>query len=455
MSIGFDFGTANCSVAQVVSDAEANTKVRTIPLNGQSNYIRSTLCAPNRESVSEYLFRHLDIRPIGEVAETLLTNSVNRNRRERIDVKPNDILFGEQATAWYLEDPVDTYYVKSPKSFLGLLGLDQIRFAIFEDIICAMMANVKSKTEAYLGDNVSEVVIGRPVNFYSRGGDKSNQQAIGILNRAASRAGYKHIEFQYEPVAAGFDYESSLTSNKNVLVVDIGGGTSDCSLIQMGPSWVGKTQRNETFLGHSGIFTGGNDLDIHLANAKIMHELGKGSDSKSGLPLPNMPFWDAIAINDVVAQKRFYAQSNLSELRLMQRDAMQPEKLERLIQVHENTLGYGIVAEAERVKISLSTQRDCEAKIQLPNDQLRVRVSAQQMEEAVDVPVAKISSLIEETIAQAAIKPDVIYMTGGSARSPVVRKAVSRVVANTPIQDGDYFGSVTAGLARWAELSFR
>lgn len=450
MAIGFDFGTASCSVAQLVGD-----QIQAIPLNAGEHYIRSTLCAPNREAVSEYLYRHLNIRPIGEVGETLMRNSINFNRREVIDVKVDDICFGEQATSMYLQDPIDTYYVKSPKSFLGLLGLGELRFAIFEDIICAMMANVKHRTESALGHDIDEVVIGRPINFYNRGGEESNLQALGILNRAASRAGFKHVEFQFEPVAAGLEYESAMTSNKNVLVVDIGGGTSDCSLIQMGPKWVGQRNRSETLLGHSGIFTGGNDLDIHLANVKIMTEFGKDSDSKSKLPIPNMPFWDAIAINDVVAQKRFYAHSNYNELKLIQRNALYPDKIERLIKVHENTLGYSIVAEAEKAKIALSKSDKSSACIDLPGEQLVVPISSTEIEEAVIAPVSKITKLINETITQAAIKPDVVYMTGGSSRSPIIRHAVESVVGSTPIENGDYFGSVTSGLARWADLCFR
>ncbi len=100
-----------------------------------------------------------------------------------------------------------------------------------------MMSNVKRHAETHLGQSITQTVIGRPVNFLGRGGDASNRQAEGILSRAATRAGFKDVEFQFEPVAAGLEYESSLTEDKNVLVVDIGGGTTDCSFIQMGPSW--------------------------------------------------------------------------------------------------------------------------------------------------------------------------------------------------------------------------
>ena len=134
MTLGFDYGTANCSVARII-----NGDVQPVPLMGPSRYIPSTLSAPNRESVTEFLFRYRNIRPMGEVGETLLRNAINTNRSEGIKLLPDDVHFGQQATALYLEDPSDCYYVKSPKSFLGLLGLRDVQLAIFEDLVCAMM----------------------------------------------------------------------------------------------------------------------------------------------------------------------------------------------------------------------------------------------------------------------------------------------------------------------------
>ncbi len=450
MAIGFDFGTATCSVAHIV-----NNEVHGIPLNDDELFIASTLCATNREAVSEYLYRHLNILPVGPVSEGLLRSSINTNKYEGIDVLADDVRFGKQATDLYLEDPIEYYYVKSPKSFLGMLGLDEIRYAIFEDIVCAMMANVKQRVEASLQKEVDSAVIGRPVTFHNRGGEESNQQAINILQKAATRAGFKHIEFQFEPVAAGLEYEANLTSDKNVLIVDIGGGTSDCSLIRMGPDWVGKKERSETLLGHTGSFTGGNDLDIHIANKRFMTEFGKDTDAKSGLPIPSMPFWQAIAINDVEAQRKFYARTNINELKQIKRDAQQPEKLQRLIEVYENTLGYSLVAEAEQAKIALSNADNYMANINLLSEQLQIPVTAEGMEKAVNMPVRRIKKLVEETIAQASVKPDVVYITGGSSRSPMLRNAVKSVVGDIPIANGDYFGSVTAGLARWADVCFR
>ncbi|MEH6577756.1 MAG: molecular chaperone [Amphritea sp.] len=450
MAIGFDFGTSNCSVAHVV-----NNNVQTISLSGKESFILSALCAPTRETVSEYLFSCLNILPMNSVGEGVLRHAIAENRAEGLKVKSDDVLFGQQALDLYLEDPDFVYYVKSPKSFLGTLQLRDPQLALFEDIVCAMMANIKTRAEANLDREITETVIGRPINFNTRGGEKSNIQAEGILRRAASRAGFKHIEFQFEPVAAGLDFESTLTSEKNVLVVDIGGGTSDCSLIRMGPKWLAKKDRSETLLAHAGKSVGGNNLDISIAFQRFMPEFGKETEYKSGVTIPTMTFWDPVATNDVNAQRRFYSYENLEVLKRIRVEAKHPEKIDRLIQVHQKALAHMVVGESEKAKIALSNQSHYTANIDLLSEKIDIPMLSEQMEKSIAEPMRQIKGLIKEILVQGEVAPDVVYITGGSARSPIVRDTVKSVLPNTPIVSGNYLSSVTEGLARWAHLCFR
>lgn len=320
MFIGFDYGTSNCSVAVMKEDTPV-----LLPLEGDNVYIPSTLCAPTRESVSEHLFRHRDILPSDNTGEQLLRRSIAFNREESIELVPEDILFGQAALELYLNDPRDVYYVKSPKSFLGASGLHDVQISFFEDLVCAMMANIKSQAERSTQETITETVIGRPVNFHGLGGETANQQAEAILLRAAKRAGFQQITFQFEPVAAGLEYESVLNTDQTVLVVDIGGGTTDCSLIRMGPGYRGQADRTGSLLAHSGQRVGGNDLDIYLAFKQLMPLFGMNSRAASGIEMPLMQFWNPIAINNVEAQKEFYSRQNLTLLQQLKRDAAEPE----------------------------------------------------------------------------------------------------------------------------------
>ncbi len=449
MYLGFDFGTANCSVATMNGDTP---ELKALENGGF--YIPSTLAAPTRDSVSEHLFRHRNIQPSDEVGERLLRRSIATNRDEDIRLEFDDVVFGQAALDRYLSDPQEVYYVKSPKSFLGALGLHDIQLSFFEDLVCAMMANIKHQVEQASQQVVRDVVIGRPINFQGRGGEDSNRQAQAILQRAAKRVGFANIEFQFEPVAAGLEYESTLSEDKTVLVVDIGGGTTDCSLLKMGPSWRNKAKREGSLIAHSGQRVGGNDLDIHLTFKELMPLFGYKSQTLTGLEMPTTQFWNPIAINDVVAQRDFYGRENFAELMRMGKEARQPEKLARLLAVYQETLGYQLVKSAEEIKIALSDQEQVAMSLKVLNEQLAVNVARGAMLDAIEAPKTKMVNLVMEAVTLGGVKPDVIFMTGGSARSPILRFAVEQALPGIPVVSGNYFGSVTAGLARWAQVCF-
>lgn len=206
-------------------------------------------------------------------------------------------------------------------------------------------------------------MIGRPVNFQGSGGDDANAQAQGILERAAHRAGLREVSFEFEPVAAGLDYKATLTQEQRVLVVDIGGGTTDCSVLLMGPHWRALADRSQSLLGHSGCRIGGNDLDIMLAFRQLMPLLGAGGSNAKGIALPSLPYWNAVAINDVPAQSDFYSIANGRLLRELVRDASQPQQVERLLRVYQQRLSYRLVRCAEESKIALSQQTHCQAAL--------------------------------------------------------------------------------------------
>jgi hypothetical chaperone protein len=435
MFIGFDYGTANCSVA-VMRDNDAEL----LALENGDAYLPSMLCAPTREAVSECLHRHWQVPTGSDENQQLLRRSMSFNREEDIQVNSNSVHFGLQALATYMEDPEDVYFVRSPKSFLGANGLKPQQIALFEDLVCAMMFHIKRQAESVVQQTIEQTVIGRPINFQGMGGEEANRQAQGILERAAARAGFRDVAFQFEPVAAGLDFEATLTEDKTVLVVDIGGGTTDCSVLLMGPSWRGKAERQHSLLGHSGCRVGGNDLDIMTAFKQLTPQFGMGSESQKGIAMPSLPFWNAVATNDVPAQQDFYSVANGRMLRDMIRDAANPDQVKRLLKVHQQRLSYRLVRAAEESKIALSERQSVTAALDFIESGLAESISQQQLSVA---------------LASSDIKPDVIYLTGGSARSPLLRTALQEQLPGIPLVGGNDFGSVTAGLARWAQTLFR
>ncbi|PWC11484.1 molecular chaperone [Brenneria corticis] len=449
MFIGFDYGTANCSVAVAQDGAP-----RLVPLENDSPYLSSLLCAPVREAVSEWLWRHHQVEASGESA-LLLRRAIGYNRDEDIRVQPDSVKFGRDALRHYIADPQETWFVKSPKSFLGASGLKPQQIALFEDLVCAMMLHIRRRAERQLAQPVTRAVIGRPVNFQSSGGEEANRQALGILQRAARRAGFQQVMFQFEPVAAGLDFEARLDKETRVLVVDIGGGTTDCSMLLMGPEWHRRRDRQQCLLGHSGCRVGGNDLDIMLAFKQLMPLLGLNGLTEKGIPLPAQPWWNAVAINDIPAQKDFYSPACRTLINEMIRDARQPEAVKRLLTVWRQRLGYRLVQLAEESKIILSDAALASADLHFVEPGVTAAIDNSQLSAAIAQPLLRIQQQIELALKSSQTRPQVIYLTGGSARSPLLRQAIAQLLPGIPLAGGDDFGSVTAGLARWAEILFR
>jgi Molecular chaperone len=426
-----------------------------LTMENGSTLLPSMLCAPTREAVSEWLYRHHQVPATGDETQALLRRAVNYNRDEDIDVLSNSLQFGLASLRQYIDDPEEVYFVKSPKSFLGASGLKPQQVAVFEDLVCAMMLHIRQQAQAQLPESIDQAVIGRPINFQGLGGDDANTQAQGILERAAKRAGFKDVVFQYEPVAAGLDFEATLEKEQRVLVVDIGGGTTDCSLLLMGPQWSQKLDRQASLLGHSGCRIGGNDLDIAVAFKSLMPLLGMGGETEKGIALPILPWWNAVAINDVPAQTDFYSSANGRLLRDLARDARDTDKVALLHKVWQQRLGYRLVRTAEESKIALSTQTEVAATLPFISNELATAISQQGLETALNQPLARILEQVNLALAESADKPDIIYLTGGSARSPLIKRALAELLPGIPIAGGDDFGSVTAGLARWAQVIFR
>ncbi|OCQ20419.1 molecular chaperone [Pseudoalteromonas luteoviolacea] len=453
MVVGFDYGSSNCAMGVLQQN-----KVNLVPLEQGKHYLPSTLYALHNSLISD------------TVAKTLDTNAQNAYRQTRagilksaqfarhdLDLESTEsgVFVGQEAIEEYISMPEEGYFVKSPKSFFGAIGLKPEQISFFEDIASAMIIELKRRAELHLGKTLTHTVIGRPVNFQAVGGDESNRQALEILSTAAKRAGFKEVEFLFEPLAAGIDFESNLQQDQKVLVVDIGGGTSDCSFVQMGPSFRGALDRSNDFLAHTGKRIGGNDLDIALAFHQLMPICGLGSEFKSGLPLPHQIFWQACKINDIQMQSDFYSSAFGRELVTMQRDVKEAQKLARLQVIHKNKMTHQFVRQAELAKIALSTQVEHCSDLSFLETHLSQSLNVTQLEESVQSSLSQITHLAQQAIIDAGAQPDTIYLTGGSAQSPLLKQALREALGEIPMLNGDNFGSVTAGLTKWAERIYR
>lgn len=464
MFAGMDFGTSSCAVA-----IWQHGRPKLVPLEQGETHMVSALYS-NQASLPVPHFDEREVRRSLDGAADLdramaiqrgvmrrkMAEQV-RQRRQSSDAAPlysdSDIVFGQTALENYLFDPQYGFYAKSPKSFLGA-ELQGRHLGLFAEIVTRMMAHIKHKAEASTGEKISDVVIGRPVNFHGTRGEKGNRQAIHILEQAAIAVGFDEVAFLYEPIAAALDYERSLNEDRTVLVLDAGAGTTDCSMIRIGPSYRHLTDRHSTLLGSLGTRIGGLDFDIKLAIRALMPSFGKGSQLSNGLPFPENFFWDALSVNDINAQARFYAKTAPHELQIYYNACLEKNKISRLMKMREERLSHAIIRHSETAKIRLSDADIVSCHLKEIEAELLVDVTREQLREAVDFEIRKFIALMEEVKQQAGVQPDAIYVTGGTAKSPVVIEAVRHRFAGVDIVLGDYLGSVTSGLATWAKRIF-
>jgi len=454
MFVGFDYGTSNCAMAYL-----ENNQARLIPLYNQNPFTPSTLYAFERSFIAEAIWQQLpdDENKLlfAKSRSALLSQSRAGKNEHSLNNVNEGLFFGEDAIEHYIAAPSEGYFIKSPKSFLGASGLRQQSVDFFEDVVAAMMLNVKTRAEQRLGETITQAVIGRPVNFQGINAQHSNQQAQQILTAAGKRVGFKDIEFLFEPLAAGFDFETRLTEDKCVLVVDVGGGTTDCSMVLMGPTRIQQQNREQDFLGHTGERIGGNDFDIQFAQKLLMPEFGIGSPITTGLPMPVMPFVNAMAINDIGAQTDFYDQKTNILLEKLTRETTEPQLLNRFIKMREGKHNFAVVRQAEGGKIALSSLPSSNVDLSFIETNLLVTLTSEQFSDVSLPLLQKISSLVEEAVRQAGRSPEVVYMTGGSAKSPLIQALIRSLFGRQiHIVDGDHFGSVAAGLGVWAARIF-
>jgi hypothetical chaperone protein len=427
---GFDYGTSNCSIGLLRDGA-----VQLVTLENGATLIPSTLYAPRSE---------LQLTP---------TSADIRG----LDVRSHafsELRFGQAALDAYLEQPAAGYFVQSPKSFLGAKGLSEEIKARFVAVIAAMMANVKQQADAAAGRSVDQVVIGRPVNFQGTGGDEENRHAVAMLIEAARDAGFVDVEFLVEPMAAAMEYEARLMQEQCVLVLDIGGGTTDCSFVRVGPQRRDAKARETDILGHAGERVGGNDYDQLLALRSIMKLLGFGDHLISGLPIPNTYFVDAVTTNDVNAQQRFYSTRTRERLERFVIEARDPTRISRLRDVQARRLSHRVVRSAERAKVGLSDAARVAIDLAYLEQGLVAQADRAAFAVACERLLTHLHGLVTEALAHSGTRPDVIYLTGGMARSAIVRSYLQQEFPTASFVDSNHFSSVTEGLTLWAGRLF-
>lgn len=365
--------------------------------------------------------------------------------------------FGRQALSEYL-DGYEGRLMRSLKSLLGSKLLKSETTVLgsavpFRKILGLFLGELKARTEAAADRSFEQVVLGRPVFFVDDDPD-ADREAAETLRAVAAGLGFSDISFQYEPIAAAFDYEATLAREELVLIVDIGGGTSDFSLVRLSPERRARTERQDDILATGGVHIGGTDFDKQLSLGGVMPLFGYGSRMKSDAPMPtsthlNLATWHTI--NAVYAQKHQLALKN------MRYDIVDPTGIDRLFRLIEQRAGHWLAMQVEGSKIELTHTAEHHIDLGRIEDGLNAALSRSLFEAAIEAQLHRIRASVAELLARAGIAGehvDTLYFTGGSSAVPALRQSVATLLPQARIVEGDPFGGIGSGLAIEAQRRY-
>jgi hypothetical chaperone protein len=366
--------------------------------------------------------------------------------------------FGRQAINHYL-DYDEGRLLRSLKSLLGSSLYDEATFirsrrVEFAEIIRLFVGFGRSATATATAEGATKVVMGRPVHFVDDD-SAADAMAEGQLRAAAEAAGFKHVEFQFEPIAAALDYEQSVKSEEIALVIDIGGGTSDFSIVRVSPQRARQVNRKDDILSYSGVHIGGTDFDRLLSLKTLMPFLGFKSKMMKGNMNP--PSWYYHDLSTWQRINVLYDGRVITDITRVRHESAEPEKLTRLLKVLELKQGHELLGQVEETKIKLSAATEVAlASVAFDKGQ-KLKVTRKHFETAVHDAMHKVGAKIAETVTLAGLKsPDIntVFLTGGSSGIPMLRTMITKAIPGAKIIEGDAFGSVATGLAIEAKRKF-
>jgi hypothetical chaperone protein len=296
--------------------------------------------------------------------------------------------------------------------------------------------------------------MGRPVHFVDND-PAADARAQAELTLIAQRIGFKHIEFQFEPIAAAFAHEARLTGEKLAIVADLGGGTSDFTVIRLSNKSIHKPDRSSDILANTGIRVGGNDFDKELSLAAIMPELGyRSTYGEKRLEVPLKPYHDLAEWSKV---NFLYTPKIIMQVRQLLHQSHDKKRYKRLLQVLEDETGHTLLATAEGTKIALTDHEAYNATFDFIEKDFLIPIERTLFEQAIQGEVEKIAASARQCLQEAGVSNeaiDLVILTGGSTEVQSIQAEFRRLFPNAVIADENKLSSVGLGLAYDSRTKF-
>jgi hypothetical chaperone protein len=421
MGIGLDFGTTNTSIA-VATGAGQVKLARFGPPDALTESFRSLL----------YLER--------------------LRAAHRSTIKSWS---GPEGIQRYLEADDKGRLIQSLKSFLASRSLQTTeifgRSFSLESLVAKLLHDVRVQAEKQWGSAVRSAVVGRPVRFVGAESPEDDGYATTRLEKAFSEAGFEQVSFEYEPVAAAYYYESTLEHNELILIGDFGGGTSDFSLLRVGPSMrKGNGDKSRQVLGNAGVGLAGDAFDAKIIRHLISPALGAGTCLRSGHKLLPVPQWVYFKLERWHHLSFLRAQETLNLLQSVERQAVEPEKLKALLYLVKHDLGFQLHRAVQRTKSTLSQQECSKFRFVDGSLELQAEVTRSEFEGWIAPELGEIEGCVDSLLHRTGIdarEVNMVFLTGGSSFVPAVRRIFETRFGASKIRTGGEFTSVAHGLA--------
>jgi hypothetical chaperone protein len=416
LRIGIDFGTSNSAAAIAGrTAADAARVVQIDPNSEDSRLLRSVLFFPEGEK---------------------------------------SILFGAEAILRYIEEG-EGRFLQSIKSFLHQPTFEKTqirgRSTYIEELVAVILRRIREKVEEVFDEKVEHVVLGRPALFSHE--PERDALAHERLTKAATLAGFASFTFLIEPIAAALGYEESLEHDEVVLVGDFGAGTSDFTLMRLGPSFRQKLDRREDVIAWTGVRVGGDRFDAKIVENQLLSHFGANATYMSMTQRLQIPRWmtrKLLAWHELALLREPDTMDFLKHCMLA---TDSPRELQNLISLAEENLSYHFYRAVEMTKRQLSDLPEAKFSFHYGSIKLEEKVTRNNFEQWTAPLRQELVEALERVLTQApGVTPDTIFLTGGTSKIPSVQKIFADRFGKEKLRQGDAFTSVVAGLGRAASM---
>ncbi|HBO2781284.1 Hsp70 family protein [Pseudomonas denitrificans (nom. rej.)] len=366
----------------------------------------------------------------GEIRRRWVQAQISAGREQTTSIDDSAV-FGEEAIEEFFAYEAGRL-IQSPKSMLGFKLGEPQRVAIVR-IVANVLRHIRLAASEQLGADVTEATIGRPVTFRSSMGEAGSKQAISLLREAASQAGFSSVDFLAEPAAAAITYHANSSVKRRTVIVDVGGGTTDIALGEVGGS--SKEPKIETTWG---IGKGGSDVDVGLSLKAVMPMFGKGNCS-----LLAPVYVNAAMVSDLNRQMDFRQNPLVG---------VQEPFLSRVRSLQRNGVTVRLNRDVEALKVALSTHTQAATTLDYIEADLSVTATRSDLEHGRESFVRSFDQLLHQVKESTAESSPVLFLTGGMSRAPYIAETVRKHFPGSEIVHGDASLGVVGGLAIHAAM---